>query len=165
MDKNAMLTWPEFKEVRPDLAAAGERMFYEHGIGLGFLSTTRRDGGPRVHPITPVFYEGSLFGMIIPGPKLEDLRRDGRYALHCETFPPPRHDDAFYITGIVRQSNDRTLWEGIAKQMLAERQLTEPWPGFERQILFEFLVGSCLVTLTEAHEELPVGHSIWHAAD
>ncbi len=160
-----MLSWPDFKDARPDLAAAGERMFYEHGLGLGFLGTTRPDGGPRVHPISPVLFRGSLFGMIIPGPKLRDLRRDGRYALHCETFPPPRHDDAFCITGVARELSDRGLWDGVAEQMVAERKLTEPWPDFERQTLVEFLVGSCLLTLTEMYEGLPAGHTIWTAAD
>ena len=142
----------------------GEQMFYEHGLGLGFLGTSRPDGGPRVHPITPVLFEGSLFGMIVPGPKLRDLHRDGRYALHSETFPPPRHDDAFYITGKVRQSSDRSLWEGVASQMLAERKLREGWPGFEDQVLFEFLIGSCLVTLTNARQELSAGHTVWRAS-
>ena len=140
-------------------------MFYEHGLGLGFLGTSRPDGGPRVHPISPILFEGSLFGMIVPGPKLRDLTRDGRYALHSETFPPPRHDDAFYITGKVRQSSDRSLWEGVASQMLVERKLTEGWPGFEDQMLFEFLVGSCLVTLTQARQSLEVGHTVWRASD
>lgn len=65
-------------------------MFYEHGLGLGFLATTRPDGGPRVHPICPVL-AGNLYAFIVPGPKLADLRRDPRYryALHSEIFPPP----------------------------------------------------------------------------
>ena len=158
-----MLTWSEFTKARPDLAAAGKRLIYQHGLGLGFLATVRPNGGPRVHPISPVLFDGSLFGMIVPGPKLQDLRRDARYALHSETCPPPHHDDAFYITGVVTEHTDRGLWDAVAKQMLAERSLSEPWPDFDRQTLVEFMIGSCLVTMTLTNDILPVGHTVWHA--
>ena len=95
------ISWPVFAEIRPDLAAIGHEMFYAFDVGLGFLATVRRDGGPRVHPVCPVFVGGRLFLMVIPGPKLQDLKRDPRYALHSETFPPPREDDGFYVTGRV----------------------------------------------------------------
>lgn len=160
-DNATVLTWPEFKEARPDLASVGEQFFYHYGVGLGFLATVRPDGGPRVHPISPVLFDGSLYGLIVPGPKLQDLRRDSRYALHSETFPPPRHDDAFYITGTVRKPSDGRLREQVGKQMLVERSMSEPWPGFERQTLLEFLVGTCLLTLTSAQQGLPADHTIW----
>jgi len=51
---------------------------------------------------------------------------------------------------------------GIGKQMLAERNLNEPWPGFDEQVLFEFLIASCLATMTLADDVLPAGHTIWH---
>ena len=154
-------TWGDLGAVRPDIAAAGGRLLYSFGIGLGFLATVRVDGGPRVHPICPVLTESGLYGMIIPGPKLMDLRRDPRYALHGETYPPPHQDDAFYVTGVAVELTDPVLWERIANQMLTERSLTERWPGFEAQVLFEFRVERCLVTLTQATEELPAGHTVW----
>jgi hypothetical protein len=158
-------TWGDLGAVRPDIAAAGRRLLYSFGIGLGFLATVRVDGGPRVHPICPVLTESGLYGMIVPGPKLEDLRRDPRYALHGETYPPPHQDDAFYVTGIAVEVTDPALWERIASQMLAERNLTDRWPGFEAQVLFEFRVDRCLVTLTQAADGLPAGHSVWHYPD
>lgn len=84
-------TWAELAAARPDIAAVGRRLLYSFDIGLGFLATVRADGGPRVHPICPLLTESGLYGMIIPGPKLDDLRRDPRYALHGETYPtaPP----------------------------------------------------------------------------
>ncbi|CAN5756356.1 hypothetical protein BH18ACT15_BH18ACT15_02880 [soil metagenome] len=156
--------WTEFERIRPDLAAAGRRLFYQHGLGLGFLGTVRPDGGPRVHPMCPILTPAGLFALIVQGPKLADLRRDPRYAMHCETCPPPRVDDAFYITGIVQESLDRTVWDGVARQFLAERNLTVPWEGFESQALFEFFIDRCLVTLTDAEGGLPKGHTIWHAS-
>jgi hypothetical protein len=135
-------------------------MLYEHGLGLGFLATTRSDGGPRVHPICPVLAE-NLYAFIVPGPKLADLRRDPRYALHSETFPPPRHEDGAYVTGRVQVLDDLQLRKILTGQVLAERSLTEPWPGFEREPLIELYVESVLVTLTRPHAGLPAGHTVW----
>jgi hypothetical protein len=156
-----MLTWGEFRSGRPDLAAAGRRLFYNFGVGLGFLATVRPDGGPRVHPICPILTDDHLYSLILPGPKLNDLRRDGRFALHSETVPPPHQDDAFYLTGMVAEVTDQTTWEQVATQLLAERELETRWPGFETQVLFEFLFDRCLLTLTEPRDGLPAGHTIW----
>jgi len=82
-------TWTEFARQQPALAAAGHGQIYQHGLGLGFLATVRRDGGPRVHPVCPVISSAGLHVLILPGPKLGDLRRDGRYSLHSETVAPP----------------------------------------------------------------------------
>ncbi len=134
-----------------------------HGIGLAFLATIRADGGPRVHPICPILTASALFGMIIPGPKLDDLRRDPRYALHSETFPPPDQDDGFYVAGTAIEVSDSAVWEQVAFQMLNERSMTERWPGFESQVLFEFRVERCLLTLTQAADGFPAGHTVWQA--
>ena len=160
----APLTWEDFAGLQPDLAGAGRRLLYEFGIGLGFLATVRTDGGPRVHPICPIFTETGLYGLIVPGPKLEDLRRDARYALHSETCPPPRQDDAFYLTGTVRELSDADLRRRLDAQFLAERDLSEPWPGFDQQVLVEFMVGRCLLTLTQAQDHFPAGHTVWTVA-
>lgn len=154
------MRWSELAAARPDLEAVARSMFYEHGLGLGFLATTRPDSGPRVHPICPVM-AGNLYVFIVPGPKLADLRRDRRYALHSETFAPPRHEDATYLTGRVRELADPPLRERLTAQILAERSLAEPWPGLESEPLVEFHVDSMLVTLTEARDGLPAGHTIW----
>jgi len=158
-----VLPWPDFRAARPDLAERGEAMFYEFGLGLGFLATVRPDGGPRVHPICPVFHDGALYGLIVPGPKLHDLQRDPRYALHSETCPPPKHDDAFYVTGTVRFVKDAALRQRIDVQFVEERKLEQPWPGFADQILLEFLVDRCLLTLTIADDTFPAGHTVWAA--
>ena len=158
-----MMTWREFREAEPALANAGRSLFYQWKLGIGFLATVRRDGGPRVHPICPVINDEGCFGLIIPGPKLEDLRRDPRYALHSETSPPPNIDDAFYLTGFATERSDRGIWNAIADQFLAERELKAPWAGFEEQALIEFEIEQCLLTLTDARDAFPKGHTIWKA--
>ena len=94
-----MITWTQFEQQQPALAPVGRGQFYQHGLGLGFLATVRKDGGPRVHPVCPVISTAGLHVLILPGPKRADLRRDGRYSLHTETFPPPREDDGFAVSG------------------------------------------------------------------
>ena len=124
-----MLTWGEFRSVRPDLAAAGQRLLYDPGIGLGFLATVRADGGPRVHPICPILTDDHLYALIVPGPKLVDLRRDRRYALHSETFPPPNHDDAFYVTGVPSEVTDRSTWNRSQPRSLPSAGWTRDGPA------------------------------------
>lgn len=158
-----MASWKEFEAAAPGLAAKGRHYFYLYGVGMGFLATVRRDGGPRVHPISPLLTDDHMFALIVPGPKLDDLRRDGRYALHSLTSEPPRHDDAFYVVGTVGEVTDRPTWERVAEQLLAERDMESRWPGFEDQVLFEFDIERCLLTLTAAEDGFPQGHTRWRA--
>jgi hypothetical protein len=53
--------------------------------------------------------------------------------------------------------------EPLTAQFLAERHLAEPWPGFDDQALIEFRIAGCLLTLTEAREGFPAGHTVWRA--
>ena len=162
------VTWKQFAELRPDLAAAGATMLRPWGVGLGFLGTVRPDGGPRVNPICPVVTDDALYAFLVVGPKLHDLRRDPRYALHSETVPPPEYDDAFSLKGDVRFVDDALgagadLRRSLTEQFLAERSLDEPWAGFEDQALIEFEIERCLLTLTEARPGLEAGHTVWLA--
>jgi len=157
-----MLTWPEFRQARPDLAESGKALLYQFGVGLAFLSTVRRDGGPRVHPMCPIITDEGIFAFIVPSPKSDDLVRDGRYAMH--TFPPPQNEDAFYLTGKALARPDQTLRESIAKVFFDERQWVSPPPGFDLQRLFEFLIDSCLLTRTTGHGDHNPKHTVWKAS-
>ena len=95
-----MMTWAEFSANEPRLAEEGAALLYQHGVGLGFLATTRRDGQPRVHPMCPLLTSTGMFAFIVPSPKQRDLRRDGRFAIH--SFPCAENEDAFYVTGTAR---------------------------------------------------------------
>ena len=93
-----MLRWDEFARIRPDLAESGYSLLHQFGPGLAFLGTVRKDGGPRMHPVCPVVYEGALYVFVIGlSPERYDLIRDPRYALH--SFPPAENDNEFYCTG------------------------------------------------------------------
>jgi hypothetical protein len=126
-----MITWTEFEHEQPALAAAGRAQLYQIHIGLAFLATVRPDGGPRVHPVCPVLSPDGLYVLITAGPKRADLRRDGRYALHSETCPPPREDDGFAIIGAVREVTDRPVSDLVRDHVRAER---DGGPGIHRSV-------------------------------
>jgi hypothetical protein len=77
-----MATWRELEVADPELAAAARELLAVPGFGFGYLATVGSDGAPRIHPINVVWADGRLHAFIVPSPKLDDIRRDGRYALH-----------------------------------------------------------------------------------
>ncbi len=75
-----MVTWHAFEEEAPELASFGRERIDRR---VSFLATIRGDGGPRVHPVTPWIAEGHLYVRMYPtSPKVADLERDPRFALH-----------------------------------------------------------------------------------
>jgi hypothetical protein len=156
----AMLTWKEFSEARPDLAEAARSLYYQFGVGLAFLGTVRKDGGPRTHPMCPVIVDDGLYAFIEPGPKRYDLDRDGRYALHC--FPPANNEDAAYITGRAERRKDPELVTRVRAVFWQERKVSEP-PESGALSLYEFLIERCLLTRTTGHGDWNPQHTIWKA--
>ena len=75
-----MVTWGVFETEASELASFGRERIERR---VSFLATVRGDGGPRVHPVTPWSLEGHLYvRMYATSPKVADLERDPRYALH-----------------------------------------------------------------------------------
>jgi hypothetical protein len=99
--------------------------------------------------------------LILPGPKRGDLRRDGRYSLHTETFPPPREDDGFAVSGRAREETGRGIRATVRDQVL--KDFGELWPDYDDLALFELTVESCLLTLTQPDGQFPKGPTIWKA--
>ena len=157
---NALLSRQDFARQRPDLAEAGRELFYFFGAGLGLLSTVRRDGGPRLHPVCPVIAGDGFYVFVLPSPKLNDLLRDGRYALHNN--PPADNDDAFYVTGRAERRQDPVLRRVVEAEYFAGLKLDKPWPGFENEVMFELLIETCLLTRTPGHGP-PYTHTVWKA--
>jgi hypothetical protein len=154
-----MLTWLDFASERPDLAEAGRDLLYQFGVGLGFLATLRTDGRPRLHPMCPVIDEHGLFAFIIPSPKQHDLRRDGLFAMH--SFPCEDNEDAFYLTGRAQLVEDAALRGALSAQFVEERkQFAVPAPA-EEDLLFSFLIDSCLLTRTKGHGDPAPEHTVW----
>ena len=156
-----VVSWPTFAQREPEMAAQGQSLLYQHGVGLAFLATTRRDGRPRVHPICPLITAEGLFAFIVPSPKQRDLRRDGAYALH--SFPCPANEDAFSVTGraaLVSNADRRAV---LAEQFVAEREAIGVASPADDDALFAFDIESCLLTRTTGHGDPAPDHRVWHA--
>jgi hypothetical protein len=121
--------------AEPRLALAIQELVHQYGPGLGYLATVRPDGGPRVHPVSPVITDTGLYCFLLDSPKRRDLERDGRYALHA--FPPEASDDEAYLSGHARPVNDHTTVHRLARRMRAAPRVD--WR------LYEFTVDVAMV--------------------
>jgi hypothetical protein len=122
-----MASWSEFARDEPRLAEAIRLLMQQYGPGYGYLATVRADGGPRVHPVSPVITEDGLFCFIVDSPKRRDLERDGRYALH--SFPPEESNDEAYLAGRARVVTDQAWVDRLAGSLRAAPQVD--WRLFE----------------------------------
>jgi len=122
------MTWKSLEEQQPELASFGAGRM--HGK-VAYLATVRKDGSPRVHPMTPIIGQGHLFVFMEPtSPKGHDLQRDGRYAIHCSVTDTSGASGEFIITGHAHIIEDPEL------RALAVRSST--YEPADRYILFEF---------------------------
>ncbi len=122
------MSWRLLEDEDPGLAAFGaERLNGK----VAYLATVRKDGAPRLHPMTPIIGQGHLFVFMEPtSPKGYDLRRDGRYVIHCSVSDNSGASGEFMITGKAHLVNDvelRTLAATLASYTV-----------LEQYILFEF---------------------------
>lgn len=156
-----MASWDEFAASRPHLAEPGRRLLYQHGVGLAFLATVRLDGGPRLHPMCPLLAGGELFAFIVPSQKQDDLRRDGRYAMH--SFPTPQNEDAFYLTGTALVVSDGATRAVLAAQFVSERSAIGVQPPAAHDALFRLSIDRCLLTRTTGHGDPAPVHMVWRS--
>ena len=80
-----MGAWAELEVADPELAAFGRERFEGRVV---FHATLRRDGAPRLHPVSPWFGAGLLLvGFRGHSPKNDEVALDGRYAMHSAIDP------------------------------------------------------------------------------
>ena len=100
------MPWSALTEAAPGLAEFGEQRM---ATAPSYLATVRGDGLPRVHPVTPQVRHGHLGVYMYPtSPKGEDLRRDGRYALHTSVPDNDGTGGEFHVRGHGRPVDDPT---------------------------------------------------------
>jgi pyridoxamine 5'-phosphate oxidase-like protein len=122
------MTWKSLEDAQPELARFGAERLNDK---VAYLATVRKDGSPRVHPMTPIIEQGHLFVFMEPAsPKGKDLQRDGRYAIHCSVTDTSGESGEFIITGHAHLVEDAEL------RALAVR--SAGYSPAERYILFEF---------------------------
>src|SRR5512138_646445 len=103
-----MTSWKEFAQQAPELAAFGKARFQS---GVAYLGTIRSDGGPRVHPVTPIIGEQLFLFMEPTSPKGKDLQRDARYTLHASVEDSSGGGGEFYIRGRAKLIDNPLLRE------------------------------------------------------
>lgn len=157
-----MKSWIEFSLEDPELASLGKKLLFQSGshIGLAFLATLRKDGAPRLHPISLVFSNGHLYVLIPPtSPKCSDLIRDARYAM--QAFPSPNNIDneEFYLAGRVERIHDLVMRQTLITDTKIHVE--------ENEVLFELLHDRAMYSKLEMRgtpEEHPV-HRKWRATE
>src|SRR5687768_3083902 len=107
-----MTSWKTFAQQSPEIAAFGEVRFRS---GVAYLGTIRSDGGPRVHPVTPIIGEQLFLFMEPTSPKGKDLQRDARYTLHCSVVDSSGSSGEFYVRGQGTLISDPLMREQAVK--------------------------------------------------
>lgn len=162
MEQESVLkSWNDFGNEEPEIAAMGKKLLFqsrEH-VGLAFIATLRKDGAPRLHPISVILSKGHLY-VVIPAtsPKCADLTRDGRYAM--QAFPPISNEDPaeFYLAGRAKRIQDPV----IHKALTDDTRVTVE----ENEVLFELFLERAMYTKAlrqDLPEECPI-HRKWRAS-
>ena len=134
-----MLRWADFAAEAPRLEAFGRRRLERR---IAYLATIRADGSPRVHPVSPLIGAGCLAIYMEPtSPKVADLRRDARYALHCSVEDNEGGEGEFYVSGRAEEIIDAQ--RRIEAAGWAEAAGYDP---VNRHVFFEFKLGYVLAT-------------------
>ena len=94
-----MGAWAELEVADPALGAFGRGRFEGKVV---FHATLRRDGAPRIHPVSPWFGAGLLLvAFRARSPKNDEVANDGRYAMHSAVDPGDHEgsDGEFLVRG------------------------------------------------------------------
>ena len=125
-----MTRWNEFAELKPQMAEYGQERFSQ---GVAYIATIRKDGSPRVHPVTPIISSERMFLFMDPtSPKGFDLRRDSRYAMHSTVADSECSNGEFRVMGRATLIEDPTL--------RTEAKAASSYTALDSYILFELSV-------------------------
>ena len=126
----------------PDLASFGKQRLEGR---IAYLASVRPDGSPRVHPVSPFLSRNDLFVYMEPtSPKVLDMRRDARYAMHCGVEDDSGGQGEFFVRGRAVEVGD-TKTRGEAFQ---EARIMGYSPQ-ERHVLFELRIEEAMATVYE----------------
>ncbi len=128
--KDMAVTWGEFAKAEPELAAFGAGRLE---TPPAYLATVRRNGAPRVHPVTPIITREGLFLFMEPtSPKGRDLREREWYALHNGVPDTEGSGGEFAVSG-----------KGVLVENAGTRQAAVAAASYdpsEHYVLFELLI-------------------------
>ena len=124
------MSWKEFEEDSPELALLGIEKLNRKIVYLAIL---KKDGSPRLNPVTPFIENGMLFMFTEPtSPKIRDLRRDGRYAMHCSVSREGPLIE-FLVSGNAEEISDSIVREQ-AENIAAVPVVDDGYALFEFQV-------------------------------
>ena len=130
------MSWKTFESQSPEMADFAKTRLHNK---VAYLATIRKDGSPRVHPFTPIIGEGHFFVFMEPtSPKGHDLRRDGRYAVHCSVSDTSGESGEVIVMGRAKFSED--------PEARAQAVRVCSYQPAERYILFELEIEHVLIT-------------------
>ena len=145
------MSWKALEDGNKELAEFGLERFSSR---VAYLATIRKDGSPRVHPVTPIIGKGRLFVFMEPtSPKGHDLRRDGRYAIHASVEDQAGGEGEFLVFGHAKFIDDPDV-----RAIAVEHANYNP---AERYVLFELSIESAFSTIYGENYQ-PV-HQKWTA--
>ena len=129
------MSWIKFELESPDLAAFGRERFTKNDVS--FLGTVRKDGSPRVHPVTPILSPNRLFIFVSEdSPKFKDLQTDTRYQLHSLVEDSDGGNGEFYVRGIAKLIHDDEIRNEAVKA--SSYEILDEYYLFEFDITFAF---------------------------
>jgi hypothetical protein len=129
------MSWKVFEDKSSELASI---VFEKLNRKIAYLATIKKDGAPRLHPVTPFIGNGMLFIFTEPSsPKIRDLQRDGRYALHCSVGGDGP------LTEVLLSGNAMVISDPILRSK-AETVASSP-VVIDSYYLFEFLIERVLL--------------------
>lgn len=112
-----MVTWREFADDAPHIAAVFERR-HRATNNLCLLATTRADGYPRISPMEPLIFESELVMVGMPGTtKFRDLGRDPRLCLHTATIDTQVEDGDAKLWAEARNLQDEEFHRRFADDL------------------------------------------------
>jgi hypothetical protein len=115
-----MATWEEFTAAAPRITEIFHRRHTAAG-SLCMLATLRADGFPRISPMEPRFFEGTLWLVGMPDTaKFRDLVRDPRFSLHTATVDTQVTDGDAKVWGTVEDVHDAALHGRFADELFEQ---------------------------------------------
>ena len=121
------MEWAEFESEQPDLAGVGRRLLLDPGVVL--VATIRADGTPRLSPVEPLVWNGSLWlSMGWQSRKAQDLFRDSRVLVHNIVTDRVGTGGEFKVRGTAHADTNRDTEVGYAAAMKAHAGW-DPEPG------------------------------------
>ena len=124
------MSWKEFEQASPELASLGTEKLNRK---IAYLAILKKDGSPRLNPVTPFIENGMLFMFTEPtSPKIRDIRRDGRYVMHCSVSREGPLIE-FLVSGNAEEITD-SIVRGQAENIAAAPVVDESYALFEFQV-------------------------------